>query len=529
MPKKENISQPSEEEIIKSAARPPIVVVLGHVDHGKTSILDRIRQTKVTEREAGGITQHIGAYQVEQNGKKITFIDTPGHEAFAAIRSRGANVADIAILVVAAEEGVKPQTKEAVKIIKDAGIPFIVAINKIDKDSANPQRVKQELAENEVLVEDYGGNIPVVELSAKTGKGINELLEMILLVAELEELQAPIETPAEGFVIESHKDAQRGQVATLIIKKGELRTGNWIVAGATLGRVKRLEDFTGNQIEVAIASQPCLVLGWETLPPIGQNFKVVANSAEAEKEATVAASLGSSQFFAKEKGTEETKTNKKIARLLIKADVTSSLEAIEQTLKPIQHEEVAYEVVDYGIGNINENDIKNAAAKNALVIGFHVRIEPSAQKLAERDGISIQTFDVIYQLVEAVREIMSELLDPEIKRIPLGKLKVLATFKITEKSQIIGGRVTQGKIERGAMADAFRNNALLTAGRLGQLQHNKADVTEVTEGLECGIRFDATETRTKNMEKDKWVGTQILIKEGDVLEVYREEKIKRSI
>lgn len=535
MPKKKSDSQSgiqAEEKTTKTAGRPPIVVVLGHVDHGKTSILDRIRQTKVAERETGGITQHVGAYQAEQNGKRITFIDTPGHEAFTAIRSRGANVADIAVLVVAAEEGVKPQTKEAVRIIKEAKIPFIVAINKIDKDSANPQRVRQELAENEVLVEDYGGNVPVIELSAKTGNGINELLEMILLVAELEELQAPLETPAEGFVIESHRDAQRGQVATLIVQKGELRTGEWIVAGVAMGRVKRLEDFVGNQIEVAIASQPCLVLGWETLPPIGQNFKIAANRAEAEKEAAEAANLGPVQLFLKTSSTqipaatgeaagqEQPKTNKRVAKLIIKADVTSSLEAIEQTLKPIQHEEVAYEVVDHGIGNINENDIKNAAAKGASVIGFHVGIEPSAKKLAERDKIKTQTFNIIYGLVEAVREIMSELLDPEIKRIPLGKLKILATFKSSAKSQIVGGRITQGKAERGAMVDVLRGGAPLTTGRLGQLQHNKADVAEVAEGLECGIRLDVLPQQTAPIAQ---------IKEGDVLEIYQEEKIKRSV
>ncbi|MBI4160563.1 MAG: translation initiation factor IF-2 [Candidatus Yanofskybacteria bacterium] len=507
-------------ESAKYANRPPIVVVLGHVDHGKTSILDKIRKTKVAEKESGGITQHIGAYQAEHNGKRITFIDTPGHEAFSAIRSRGAKVADIAVVVIAAEEGIKPQTKEAIQIAKDAKIPFVVAINKIDKDGANPQRARQELAENEVMVEDYGGTIPVIELSAKTGQGINELLEMILLVAEMEELQSPIGPLAKGIVIETHKDAQRGQVATLIVQEGEFKVGDWVVAGKAIGRAKRIEDFTGTQINVVIASQPCLMSGWEQLPPIGQEFQTVLSRGEAEKLASRVSEIGPAQLFTKETSTEEVKTNKKIAKLIIKADVVSSLEAIEQTLKPIKNEEVAYEVIGHGIGNINDTDIKNAATVGASAIGFHVNVEPSAQNLAEKNKIKAKTFEIIYELVEMVRDTMSDLLEPEIKKIPLGKLRVLATFKGTTKSQVVGGRVTQGKLVRGAMIDVMRGGAVFTTGRLGQLQQNKNDVAEVVEGLECGIRFDAPQQQT---------GTPSLIKEGDVLEIFQEERIKRTV
>ncbi len=520
-----------------SAIRPPIVVILGHVDHGKTTILDKIRQTKIAEKEAGGITQHIGAYQIEignppsptsfakategqeatEGQRKITFLDTPGHEAFNAIRSRGANVADIAILVIAAEEGVKPQTKEAIQIIKEAKLPFIVAINKIDKEGSNPSRVRQELAEQEVLVEDYGGTIPVIELSAKSGNGINELLEMILLVAELEELTAKLEAPAEGTVIESRMDSRRGLVATLVVQDGRLNIGDWVSAGRALGRAKALYDFHGKVIQVAIASQPCQMLGWEQAPSVGQKFKVVPSRQEAEKNSTLEINLGSSSVFIKETGPQN--TEKKIANLIIKADVQSSLEAIDFALKSIHSEEVDYNVIGYGVGNINDADIKSAKASHATVVGFHVEVEDSVKQMAEREKIRVETFDIIYQLVEIVRSILSDMLEPEIKRIPLGKMKILAIFKDTGKSQIIGGKVTQGKAVRGAMIDVIRNGSPLITGKLGQLQHDKADVAEVSEGMEAGIRFDApTETKPQN-----------IIKEGDVLEIYQEEKIKRSV
>lgn len=573
---------------IVSATRPPIVVVLGHVDHGKTSILDKIRQTKIAEGEAGGITQHIGAYQVEVleepkfrgtvsdeehlKNRKITFLDTPGHEAFTAIRSRGAKVADIAILVVAAEEGVKPQTKEAIRIIKEADMPFVVAINKIDKEGANPAKVRQELAEQEVQVEDYGGDIPVVELSAKKSEGINELLDMVLLVAELEELTAPISSPAKGVVIESHMNSRRGLIATLIIQEGELKIGDWVSAGGAIGRVKLLEDFLGKSIKVVIASQPCVMLGWETAPKVGQEFQVVSSRESAESLAASQTSVGPTTLFLKEvsipvpfalngatgqtedqsvqsiersaehssslEGSDQ-KTNpeklhpvqsgastglrlgagKKIANLIIKADVQSSLEAIDHALRAIKSEEVEYNIVNYGVGTIGDNDIKNARATSAAIVGFHVGIDASAKQLAERDKINLQTFDIIYELIETVRLIMADLLDPEIRRVPLGKLKILAIFKNSGKSQIVGGKVMQGKIIRGAMIDIIRNGVTLMSGKLGQLQHNKADIAEVSEGLEAGLRFDAQSQPLP----------QQLIKEGDVLEVYEEEKIKRSI
>ncbi len=529
----------------KWATRPPIVVVLGHVDHGKTTILDKIRQTKVAEKETGGITQHIGAYQVEHpvkdpsdstgqaKNKKITFLDTPGHEAFSAIRSRGARVADVAVLVVAADEGVKSQTKETIQIIKEAKIPFVVAINKTDKEGSNPMRVKQELAENEVMVEGYGGTVPAVELSARTGEGINELLEMILLVAELEELQAPLDAPAKGIVIESHKDSRRGLIATGIVMEGELKLGDWISAGDALGKVKSLEDFLGKPIKIATASQPCAILGWEISPGVGQEFKVATSHEEAEKHSLTEAVLGPVNVFANEVGTEGKTTNKKVANLIVKADVQSSLEAIDQVLRAIHSEEVDYKVVNYGVGTINDADVKNAIAKKASIIGFRVSVDESVRQMAEREKIPVQTFDIIYGLAEAVRSVMSELLEPEIKRIPLGKMKIIAIFKNLGKSQVVGGKVTQGKAVRGAMIDVVRNGALLITGKLGQLQHDKADIAEVAEGLEAGIRFDLPASPAggppvpaKQMQP---IGIPMSIKEGDVLEIYEEEKIKRSI
>ncbi|MEK7151327.1 MAG: translation initiation factor IF-2 [Patescibacteria group bacterium] len=509
----------SDAETVARVSRPPIVVVLGHVDHGKTSILDKIRQTKVAEGESGGITQHIGAYQAEHNGKKITFLDTPGHEAFTAIRSRGAKVADIAILVVAAEEGVKPQTKEAIKIIKEADMPFVVAINKIDKEGANPAKVRQELAEQEVQVEDYGGSVPVVELSAKNGDGINELIDMILLLAEMEELSSPVSGPAKGVVIESHMDSRRGLIATLIIHEGELKIGDWVSAGSALGRVKSIENFLGKPIVVATASQPCVMLGWENSPSVGQEFQVLATKEAAQILATEQSLIKPISLFIKEVSTEGQKTNKKIANIIIKADVQSSLEAIDNALKTIYSEEVEYRVINYGIGTIGDNDIKNARATGASVLGFHVDIDPSVRQLIDRERIKVNSFDIIYELIEAIRLMMSDLLDPEIKRIPLGKFKILAVFKNSGKSQIIGGKVMQGKITRGANVDATRNSTIFITGKVGQLQHNKVDTAEVKEGLEAGIRFDCSVQPLP----------QQLIREGDILEVYEEEKIKRSI
>lgn len=493
--------------------RPPVVVILGHVDHGKTSILDYIRKSRVAAKEAGGITQHIGAYQAEYQGKLMTFLDTPGHEAFCAIRSRGCTVADIAVLVVAADEGVKPQTKEAITIIKEAKLPFVVAINKIDKEGANPQKVRQELAEAEVMVEDYGGQVPIVELSARKGEGIDHLLEIIMLLAEVEELQAPPSGPAEGYVLESHLDSRRGTVATLLVQKGQLATSDWLAAGHAVAKVKSMEDFTGKTLKTAVPSQPCVVTGWELAPSVGQTFSVSASRDEAQKLATAAAEIGSGALFV-----QENRTDIPVANLIIKTDVQSSLEAIDQVLRTIKSDEVQWRVVGYGVGKIGDADVKNAKAKNAAIIGFHVPVESTANQSAEREHVRIESRDIIYELVEIVRELMSDFLPAEIKRTPLGKLKVIALFGTQGKSQIVGGKIIQGKAVRGAMIDVTRNGTVVSSGKLVQLQQKKADVAEVAEGLECGIRYDGP------------LDTPVaMVREGDVLEIYEEQKIKRSL
>ena len=502
--------------------RPPVVVVLGHVDHGKTKLLDTIRKTKVVEGESGGITQHIGAYQVEISPsagsglKMITFLDTPGHEAFTAIRSRGAKVADIAILVIAADESVKPQTKEAIKIIKGENMPFVVAINKIDKEGANVQKVKQDLATEDVLVEDWGVKVPAVEISAKADRNISELLDMILLVAELEELKEDLSQPAEGVIIESHLDKRRGYVATALVQKGVLGLGDFIVAGTVVGKVKSMEDFMGKAIIQAKPSQPVLIIGWPTAPDIGKEFVVASDKDEATRIAEGNVNLA--PLFSFFKGSIETgDENKKFLNLVFKSDVSSSLEAIETSLKAIKSVEVGYRVISYDIGNISEADVKTAIASKCQVVGFRVGTEESAKKLADKEGVKISNFEIIYELIEYVRNQMAELLGAEIKKNPLGKLKVLATFKKDARAQIFGGKVMSGKVVRGAMGDVTRNGAVIVSGKIGQLQHNKEDMPEVKDGLEAGIRFDAV---TKDFPE---------VKVGDILDIYEEERIKRSI
>lgn len=515
MPKTNNVP-------IKTEVRPPVVVVLGHVDHGKTSLLDTIRKTKVVEGESGGITQHIGAYQIDVTTNeqqpiinKITFIDTPGHEAFTAIRSRGAGVADVAVLVVAADESVKPQTKEAIKIIQESGIPMIVAINKIDKEGANVQKVKQDLAGENVLVEDWGGKVPVVEISAKQNKNIDGLLEMILLVAELEDLKKDMSSPSEGVIIESHLDKRKGYVATALVQKGTLKLGDWIVVGTGVGKVKSMDDFMGKAVVEASQSQPVQIVGWSFSPGIGRKFMSSDSRNEAEKIAIQ--NTDTTPLFKVDSDRVEVDGGKTL-NIVLKSDVTSSLEAIELSLSAIKSDEVAYRVIQYDIGNIGEGDVKMATGAGARVIGFRVQADESAKKMAEKEGIKIATFEVIYELIEYVRKEISELLDPEIRRIPVGKLKVLAVFKIETKHQIVGGKVTSGKVIRGSLAEVLRNNAKLLSGRINQLQHNKQDVGEVKEGLECGLKFELIPGQTA------WD-----IKEGDVLEIYQEEKMARSL
>jgi len=482
--------------------RPPVVVVLGHVDHGKSSLLEAIKDLKITVKESGGITQHIGAYEIEHKGKQITFIDTPGHEAFSAMRSRGAKVADIAVLVIAAEDGVKEQTKEAISHIKKAGIPMIVAINKIDKPEANPEKVKRELSSEDILVESMGGKIPSVEVSAKTGKGIPELLEIILLVAEIEDLKGDISKPAEGAVVESYLDSKKGAVATLLLRNGILKKGDILGTSFAVGKVRILEDFQGNSIEKALPSMPVIVLGFEDVPWVGDKFKAYNNLEEArenlEKEE---ASLPEPIVL---------EPDKKILNLVLKVDVLGSLEAIEEILKNLKQEEVVLRILKAEVGDINESDVKLAEGAKAKIVGFRVKADTVAKKLASRLNISIMKFDVIYELVQAVREFFKKMKEPKEVRVDLGEVEILEIFLIDKKRQIIGGKVKSGEIERGARVEVYRKKEKAGEGKIAGLKRGEKDVQSVKEGSECGLLFEG----------------DVKIEQGDWLKVYKKEKKK---
>jgi translation initiation factor IF-2 len=488
--------------------KPPVVVILGHVDHGKTSILDYIRKTKVAEKESGGITQHIGAYQIEHQGKKITFIDTPGHEAFSAMRSRGAKVADMAILVIAAEEGIKPQTKEAIAHIKKIGLSLLVALNKIDKKEAQPEKVKKELSENDIIVESLGGQVPSVNLSAKTGQGIDELLEMIILMAEMEELKTKIDQPVSGLVIESYQDPRRGPTATLLVKEGTLKNKDVVGTDSAIGRIKTMEDFQFQPSEKATASTPVIITGFNQVPQVGEKFYVFSSLEEAQvrvKRKTAKRKEGKEVFVFE--------PEKKILNIILKADVQGSLEAIRESLKSIPSEEVILRILKTEVGEINESDIKLAESARAKIIGFRVKVSSAIQELAQQRKIKISLFEVIYELIQGVRELLSQLLKPEIIKNVLGQLKVLALFHSEKNRQIIGGRLTSGQIKKGVLIDIIRESKKIGQARLIQLQRNKKDIEEVAKGQECGIMLES----------------QTTIEKGDVLEIYEQEQKKREI
>lgn len=486
-------------------SRPPVVVVLGHVDHGKSSILEKIKDLKITAKEAGGITQHIGAYEVEHQGKKITFIDTPGHEAFSAMRSRGAKVADIAILVVAAEEGVKPQTKEAISHIKKAQIPMIVAINKMDKPGADPEKVKRELSAQDVLVESMGGKVPSVELSAETGKGISDLLEIILLVAEMEDLKGSISQSAEGVLIESYMDSNRGPTTTLILQNGIFKKGDILGTSSAAGKVKIMENFQGAPIEKALPSMPVIIIGFENVPGVGERFKVFADIETAKKELEGIVKPGPQVL--------DIEPDKKVLNLILKVDVLGSLEAIEKVLKELPQEKVILRILKGEVGEINESDVKLAQGAKAVIVGFRVKTNPIAQKLSLREKIKIMCFEVIYELAQAVRQVLEKKVRPEIVRIDLGKVKILAIFRTEKNRQIIGGKVIEGEVKRGASLEVFRNEGKVGQGKITKLQKEKKEIGEVGKGAECGILYQGD--------------TQI--EEGDVLKVYTEERRKGEL
>jgi len=479
--------------------RPPIVVVLGHVDHGKTTLLDFIRKTNVVAKESGGITQHIGAYQVKHNDKLITFIDTPGHEAFSQMRSRGAKVADIAILVIAAEEGIKPQTKEVIEYVKDVSV--IIALNKMDKPQANPEKVIGELEKQGLAVEERGGKVPVVKISAKEGTNIDDLLEMILLVAEMEELKADKDGLAKGVVVESYLDAQRGVTATLLVLQGTLKIGDWISCFSAYGKVKVLEDFKGDSVEKAEPSFPAVVLGLNDVPVVGETFEVVEDEEKAKS------------LIKKKKAELLSSDKEKQLNLILKADVHGSLEAIIESLKKLELEDIGLNILKAEVGEISEADIKLAYPSNAVIIGFRVKAPTNIFNLAKRSNVRIKSYEVIYELFEEVKKQASKLLEPEIEKEDLGKLQVLAVFRREKNKMIVGGKVIQGKAINKVNVDVFRNEEKISSGRVSQLQHNKKDMPEVEKGREAGILYEG----------------EPIIEEGDIIEFYRKEKKKREL
>ena len=513
-----------KKNISKKEYRPPVVAILGHVDHGKTTLLDKIRQANVVATEKGGITQHISSYQIQKNGKTITFLDTPGHEAFAAIRERGVILTDIAILVVAADDGVKPQTIEAINYCKKRQVPIIVAINKIDKPEADVSKVKKGLSKEGIVVEDWGGEIVAVEISAKTGQGIDELLEMILIVAEMEEFSANPEAPASGIVIESRLDPKRGPLTTILVQGGTLRTGDFLKAGRAFGKAKRIENFNREEVKSAEPSMPATVIGLNKCPQAGELFEIVKNKKEAlskiaemalEKEPSSVPDLSLAEKI-KEKS--ETEKIKKV-NIILKVDTKGSLEAILKVLDEIKSEEFALNILKAEVGNISESDIKIARAAQAKIIGFNVSVNSSLQKSAFLEGVEIKCYDVIYELTDRVKKLASEFLEPEIIRHKLGNLEVIAVFKIGKFSQnrkigmIIGAKVLSGKITKESLLDIYRNDEKIGQGKIGELQLEKNKVEEIKEGQNAGINFKG----------------DVKIELKDKLEAYTIEEKKREL
>ncbi|MBA8877324.1 translation initiation factor IF-2 [Phyllobacterium myrsinacearum] len=503
-------------------SRPPVVTIMGHVDHGKTSLLDAIRKANVVSGEAGGITQHIGAYQVEQNGHKITFIDTPGHAAFTAMRARGAQATDIAILVVAADDSVMPQTIESINHAKAAGVPIIVAINKIDKPSADPQKVRNGLLQHEVFVETMGGETLDVEVSAKTGLGLDKLLEAILLQAEVLDLKADPTRTAEGVVIEAKLDRGRGSVATVLVQKGTLRPGDIIVAGSEWGRVRALVNDRGENLKDAGPAMPVEVLGLGGPPQAGDRFAVVENEAKAREISEYRTRLAREKVVARQAGSRGSLeqmmsqlqvTGLKEFPLLIKGDVQGSIEAIAGALDKLGTDEVRARIIHSGAGGITESDIALAEASNAAIIGFNVRANKQARDLAEREGIEIRYYNIIYDLVDDVKAAMSGLLSPERRETFLGNAEILEVFNITKVGKVAGCRVTEGKVERGAGVRLIRDNVVIHEGKLKTLKRFKDEVSEVPAGQECGMAFENYDD----------------IRAGDTIEAFRVEHITRTL
>jgi len=509
----------SEEEL---ADRPPVVTIMGHVDHGKTSLLDAIRETEVAAGEAGGITQHIGAYQVHHAEKTITFLDTPGHAAFTAMRARGAKVTDIAVVVVAADDGVMPQTKEAIDHARAADVPILIAVNKIDKEGAQPDRVRNELAADGLTPEDWGGDTVYVDVSAKTREGLDKLLEMILLVTELEELGANPEAPASGTVVESQLDPGRGPVVTILVQRGTLKVGDSLVAGPQWGRVRAMHDFTGQRVQSAGPGMPVEVLGFDGVCDAGEFVHAVENDRRARQEAQERANRLKTEALARRQARKVSleevfsrvqEGDIKELNIVLKADVAGSLEALQDEIAKVPQEQVAINIIHSQTGGINESDVMLASASEAIIIGFNVRPLADARRAAEREGVDVRTYSVIYKITEDLRNAMEGLLEAvEVEEI-LGEAEIKQTFKASKVGRIAGCIVSEGKVSRDASVRLIREGTVIWDGKLGSLRRFKDNVQEVEEGQECGVVLDGYAD----------------VKEGDVLEFFKTKQVEQTL
>ncbi|MCG5261718.1 translation initiation factor IF-2 [Cupriavidus gilardii] len=509
-----------EQSDAEQLPRPPVVTVMGHVDHGKTSLLDYIRRTKVAAGEAGGITQHIGAYHVETDRGVITFLDTPGHEAFTAMRARGAKATDIVILVVAADDGVMPQTKEAIAHAKAAGVPIVVAINKMDKPEANPDRVKQELVAEQVLPEEYGGDSPFVPVSAKTGAGVEELLEQVSLQAEILELKAPVDAPAKGLVVEAQLDKGKGPVATVLVSSGTLKRGDVVLAGSAYGRVRAMLDENGKPTKEAGPSIPVEIQGLSEVPAAGEEVLVLPDERKAREIALFRQGKFRDVKLAKQQAAKLETMLEQMAEgevqtlpLIVKADVQGSQEALVQSLQKLSTDEVRVQIVHGAVGGITESDVNLATASKAVIIGFNVRADAGARKLAENNGIDIRYYNIIYDAVDEIKAAMSGMLAPEKREVTIGQVEVRQVFRVPKIGAVAGCMVTDGLVKRGAFVRVLRNNVVVFSGELDSLKRFKDDVKEVKQGFECGLSI-------KNFND---------VQEGDQLEVYEITEVARTL
>ncbi|TXG76038.1 translation initiation factor IF-2 [Patescibacteria group bacterium] len=503
--------------------RPPIVAVMGHVDHGKTSLLDAILDTKVVTGEAGGITQHISAYQTIRKERSITLLDTPGHEAFSALRQHGAALTDVVVVVVAADDGVMPQTIEAIKFARSANAKMVVAINKMDKETANPGLVKGQLAEHQVVSDDktWGGDVPMVEVSAKTGQGIEDLLDTVLLVADLEELRADIDVPSEGLVIESHMEVGKGPVVSVLVQHGELKVGQFIVSGTTYAKVRTQLDYAGRPLAIAGPATPATITGFKEVPSFGDTFIAVKNEKAArtlveknrltaERDRVQTSVTGSDLLRMMNKQAESQDVN-----IIVKADVQGSLTSVNDSLKLLENDELVVRILSSGVGSVSENDVRLAAGSNAVIYGFNVQLPPAVKRLAARDKVSIRIFKVIYELLDDVHVVMEDMLSPEVVETDLGELKILGVFRTTRDEVICGGEVLKGKVTSKVLARLIRNKERVAEVEVMKVQRQQQEAKEVFEGEQCGL-----ELKTSG---------KLLVQEGDRLEFFTRELKKRTL